>query len=63
MGSEMCIRDRCIGNAVLTRDHQERWMFSKRDSADKIDPVVAVVMAYRRAMVAEARTRGSLFVS
>lgn len=52
----------CIGNAVLIRDRQDRWMFDKRDSPEKIDPVVAMVMAYRRAMVAPARASGSLFL-
>jgi len=30
-------------------------MLDKKSSIDKIDPVVAVVMAYRRAMVAGGR--------
>ena len=45
----------CVGNAVACRDRQERWMLDKKSSIDKIDPVVAVVMAYRRAMVAGGR--------
>ena len=51
----------CIGNAVLVADRQDRFMFGKRDSSEKIDPVVAMAMAYRRAMVAPARARGNLF--
>ena len=35
-------------------------MFAKRDSAEKIDPIVAATMAYRRAMVAPTRSIGSL---
>ena len=46
----------CIGNAVACRDRQDRWMLDKSKSIDKIDPVVALVMAYRRAMVASGRT-------
>lgn len=52
----------CIGNAVLVRDRQDRWMYDKRESSDKIDPVVAVTMAYRRAMVAPKRVSGSYFI-
>ncbi len=51
-----------IGNAVLVRDRNDRWMFDKRSSNDKIDPVVAMVMAYRRAMVAPQRPSGSLCI-
>lgn len=42
----------CAGNAVAVRDRQERWMLDKRNSVDKIDPIVAVVMGYRRSMLA-----------
>lgn len=46
----------CIGNAVACRDRSDRWMLDKRKSADKIDPVVAIVMAYRRAMSSAGRS-------
>lgn len=52
----------CAGNAVIVRDRNDRWMYDKRDSTDKIDPVVAMTMAYRRAMVAPQRASGSMFV-
>lgn len=52
-----------IGNLVIDRDHNDRWMPSKKHSADKIDPVVAVLMALRLASLAPARSRGSLFIS
>jgi phage terminase large subunit-like protein len=52
----------CMNNAVLIRDRQDRWMFDKRDSSDKIDPVVAMVMAFRMVTLAPERARGSLFV-
>lgn len=51
----------CIGNAVLVADRHDRYMFGKRDSSEKIDPVVAIVMAYRLAMIAPPRARGALF--
>jgi phage terminase large subunit-like protein len=50
----------CIGNAAIVRDRQDRWMFSKRDSDEKIDCAVAVVMAYRMAMLAPKRPTGRL---
>ena len=53
----------CVGNAELIIDHQSRAMFTKRESADKIDPVVAAVMAYRRAMQAPRKPTGPLYVS
>jgi phage terminase large subunit-like protein len=52
----------CMNNAVLIRDRQDRWMFDKRDSADKIDPVVAMVMAFRMASLAPERVQGSLYL-
>lgn len=53
----------CIGNAVLIRDRQDRWMFDKRDSNDKIDPVVAMTMAFRMATLEPARATGSMFLN
>jgi phage terminase large subunit-like protein len=50
----------CAGNAVLVRDRQDRWMFDKRESSEKIDPIVALVMAFRLATLAPARATGSL---
>jgi len=52
----------CMNNAVLIRDRQDRWMFDKRDSSDKIDPVVAMVMAFRMASLAPARPIGKLYI-
>ncbi len=45
-----------IGNAVACRDRQDRWMIDKRKSADKVDGVVSLVMAYRRAMSSSGRS-------
>lgn len=52
----------CVNNAVLIRDRHDRWMFDKRDSADKIDPVVAMIMAFRMASLAPARPRGQMYL-
>lgn len=52
-----------IGNLVIDKDVSDRWMPSKKHSADKIDPVVAVLMALRLASLAPAKARGNLFIS
>ena len=46
----------CVGNAVACRDRQDRFMLDKRKSVDKIDPVVAIIMAHRSAMKAGGRS-------
>jgi len=53
----------CAGNAVVIRDRTDRWMFDKRDSGEKIDPIVAVVMAFRMASLAPEQARGNLYIS
>jgi len=50
----------CAGNAMLCKDRQDRWMFDKAKSKDKIDPIVAVVMAYRICSLQPERFSGSL---
>lgn len=52
----------CAGNAVIARDRQDRWMFDKRSSIEKIDPIVAAVMAYRIASLQPERSTGSLYL-
>ena len=51
-----------VGNAVTVSDRQCRVMFDKRDSADKIDPLVASVMALARAMAAPHNVSGPLYL-
>jgi phage terminase large subunit-like protein len=51
----------CVNNAVLYRDRKDLWMFDKKSSAEKIDPIVAVVMAFRVCCLAPSRASGSLF--
>lgn len=54
----------CIGNTIVISDRQERWMFDKKASSEKIDPVVALIMAFRRACVAPANYQGTdLFIT
>jgi phage terminase large subunit-like protein len=52
-----------IGNLVLDVDSDNRWKPSKKKSGDKIDPVVALIMALRQCSLAPQRSRGSLFVA
>lgn len=52
----------CALNAAIKRDSGDRYMFCKKASKDKIDVLVAVVMAFRVAMLAPAKPKGSLFV-
>ncbi len=52
-----------IGNLVINSDSNGRWMPDRKMSADKIDPVVAVIMALRLASLAPSRRRGPLFIS
>jgi len=53
----------CANNAIICKDRQDRWMFDKKNSKDKIDPIVAAVMAYRIASLQPERSQGSLYVT
>jgi len=53
----------CAGNAIISRDRNDRWMFDKRSSSEKIDPIVAMIMAFRMASLAPPRVRGNLYMS
>jgi phage terminase large subunit-like protein len=52
----------CANNAIISKDRQDRWMFDKAKSKDKIDPIVAAVMAYRIASLQPERSTGKLYV-
>lgn len=52
-----------VGNLVVVSNVHNKWMPSKKHSADKIDSVVAILMALRLASQAPAKARGSLFIS
>jgi len=47
-----------MGNAVLVTDRQDRVMYAKNESEEKIDPCVALTMAFARAMAAPSRSDG-----
>jgi phage terminase large subunit-like protein len=47
----------------MSRKASVQLMPDKGESVDKIDPIVAVIMAYRLVSVAPARSRGRLFIS
>jgi phage terminase large subunit-like protein len=53
----------CASNALTKRDRQDRWMYDKASSGEKIDPIVAVTMAFRRCQLAPERARGELFIA
>jgi phage terminase large subunit-like protein len=52
----------CVNNAIIAKDRQDRWMFDKRSSVEKIDPLVAVVMAFRVATLSPQRDSGPTFL-
>lgn len=52
-----------MGNLVINSDASERWMPDRKNSKDKIDPAVAVLMALKLASIAKPRPKGSVFVS
>ena len=47
-----------MGNAILVTDRQDRAMYAKNEAEDKIDPCVALTMAFARAMAAPSRSDG-----
>jgi phage terminase large subunit-like protein len=52
-----------INNCVLYQDRKDNWMYDKSHSAEKIDPAVAITMAFRVACVAPARYSGKFFIN
>jgi len=50
------------GNAIIIKNRQDRWMFDKGSSSQKIDPIVASVMAFRLCSIAPERPTGSLYL-
>lgn len=51
----------CASNAVVTKDRADRWMFDKANSKEKIDPMVAVLMAFRAVNAAPSTMTGRAF--
>ena len=52
-----------IGNAVTIQNSQEKIMFDKANSREKIDPAVALTMAFRLASIAPRAFKGSYFLT
>jgi phage terminase large subunit-like protein len=52
----------CVDNAIIAKDRQDRWMFDKKSSNEKIDPLVAMVMAFRVASLAPEKSTGKMFI-
>ncbi len=53
----------CLSNAVAVKDRQDRWMLAKAASSQKIDPLVSLLMAWRRCMAAPTRGDGDIFIT
>jgi len=53
----------CMGNAILITNPQEKCMYDKSKSLEKIDPAVALTMAYRMASIAPQSCNGSVFIT
>ena len=47
-----------VGNAVIVTDRQDRVMYAKNECEEKIDPVVAMTMAFARAVAMPSRSEG-----
>jgi len=52
----------CVGNATLAGNSRGQVMYDKKSSSEKIDPVVAMTMAYRIASLAKPRATGALYL-
>jgi phage terminase large subunit-like protein len=52
----------CVNNAVVKQSSGLKRMFDKDSAAEKIDPVVALTMAYRVCSLAPSRPTGSFFI-
>jgi phage terminase large subunit-like protein len=49
-------------NAIIVADADGKWRFDKGNSNDKIDMIVAIVMAFRVCQLAPTRSTGSMFL-
>ena len=47
-----------VSNAVIVTDRQDRMMYAKNECEEKIDPVVAMTMAFARAVAMPSRSEG-----
>jgi len=53
----------CVGNAAIHKNRKGEWMFDKSGASEKIDPIVAMTMAFRICSLAPERASGKLFVN
>ena len=51
----------CASNAIVVKNRADRWMFDKATSKDKIDPIVAGLMAFRAVNMAPSTYTGKAF--
>jgi phage terminase large subunit-like protein len=51
----------CASNAVVVKNKADRWMFDKATSKEKIDPIVALLMAFRAVNAAPSTYTGKAF--
>ena len=50
-------------NLVINTDSQDRWMPDRKESSDKIDPMVATIMALKLASLSPPEFKGSLVLT
>jgi phage terminase large subunit-like protein len=50
-------------NSVIVKDSEDKWRFDKGNSIDKIDMIVAAVMAFRVCQLAQQRATGNLYIA
>lgn len=53
----------CVLNMAISRNARDEWMPDKKHSKDKIDVIVAAIMAFREAYFAPYVPQGPMFVS
>jgi phage terminase large subunit-like protein len=51
-----------LSNLVSNVDSSGRWMPDRKNSKEKIDPAVALLMGLRLASLAKPKPKGALFV-
>ena len=52
-----------VTNLVVTADNSGRYMPDRKNSADKIDPVVAILMGLRLLNTIKPKPTGAIFVA
>ena len=52
-----------VNNMTICKNSEDQWKPDRKSSKDKIDPIVAVLMAFRLAMIQPARASGSALIT